>query len=316
VAAYRAAGNPNPASIPAALNLGLLEGRAAAEELFSLPVLDRSLIVAVWRLLRSEAERSLLQRNFLTFSGTITEDRDHDGIIESRMYYRDGMIREYRRDQDQDGLDDVIVRYVRGLPLEADVALAGEPGMIEIMPLDSETQTWALIRWERYPAVLYAELGEKRYIPRPLDYVYAPVVQDDSGLIPEWRDPLPVLTERSLLSFAVILEQPSAEFSGGTERIELSGGLPVRSSVTVAGRTVSTTEYRLGRPYIQYIDIDLDGRQETVRRYDPNQAYRLILSESDWDGDGIFEYAETPQSDGTIKKSWDLNRDGIRETER
>jgi hypothetical protein len=52
-----------------------------------------------------------------------------------------------------------------------------------------------------------------------------------------------------------------------------------------------------------------------VRHYDPNEARRVVLSESDWDGDGIFEYAETLQSDGSLKKSWDLDKDGIRETE-
>ena len=64
---------------------------------------------------------------------------------------------------------------------------------------------------------------------------------------------------------------------------------------------------------MERLDLDLDGRMETVRRYGPDGT--LILSESDWDGDGIYEYAETPV-EGGVRKSWDLDRDGIRETER
>jgi hypothetical protein len=339
VAAYRAAGKPNPASLPAALNLGLVEGKAAVDELFnwretpqgerlrSPAVLDRDLVISVWTLLRSGEERAYLNKNLLQFSGVITEDRDNDGIVEAKTLYREGMIQEYSCDQDQDGLADLFVRFAQGLPAEAEIAMAGNGE--EVLSLGNEDRPSALLRWERYPAVLHTELKGKRYIPRPLDYFYTPfrlmalVPENQEGNLrpsgsaefPVREDPLPVLSERSLLSFAAILEQPSAEFSGGTERVELEGGLPLKSSVIVQGKTVARTEYRLGRPFIQYIDLDLDGRMETVRRYDSTVAWRVAVSESDWDGDGIFEYAEALQSDGTMKKSWDLNRDGIRETE-
>jgi antitoxin component YwqK of YwqJK toxin-antitoxin module len=129
-------------------------------------------------------------------------------------------------------------------------------------------------------------------------------------------DAVGVITERSLLSFSNILEQPSPDFPGETERIELSGGIPVRSTVYVNGKKVSETEFRSGRPHIQYLDLDMDGRMETRRRYDPDVPYRILITESDWNGDGTYEYAETLQSDGSIIKSWDFNRDGIRETQR
>jgi hypothetical protein len=335
VAAYRAAGKPNPASLPAALNLGLVDGKAAVEELFVpqmpeelrylLAVLDRDLVVSVWTLLRGTEERAYLNRNLLQFSGVITEDRDNDGIVETSTVYQNGMIREYSCDQDQDGLEDLFVRFAQGLPSEAEIALAGDGE--EVLPLGTESRISALLRWERYPAVLATELEGQRYIPRPLDYFYTPFrfvalvpvngnASSDTLVFPAREDPLPVLSEKSLLSFAVILEQPSEEFKGGIERIELTDGLPLTSSVILEGKIVARTEYRLGRTYIQYIDLDLDGRMETVWHYDPTVPYRVVVSESDWDGDGIFEYAETFQSDdGTMKKSWDRNRDGIRETE-
>jgi len=43
---------------------------------------------------------------------------------------------------------------------------------------------------------------------------------------------------------------------------------------------------------------------ETIRRYDAEVPYRILVTESDWDGDGIYEYSEILQSDGSIKKSW------------
>jgi len=332
-ASYRAVRRPNPAVLPTALNLGLINGTQAVEELFtrypaaaSELVLDKKLIVEVNKLLRSEEERTYLRRNLLRFSGVVMEEKDDDGITGAWTRYSNGMIEEYRRDDDRDGEAELIVRFAQGLPAWAEITLI-EDGNSEdgksvngnsgrVLPLDWARQRKALLRWEKYPAVLDAELEGKHYIPRPLDYFFtpfrfAPLVFGGPDY-PERQGFPPVLTERSLLSFANILEQPSAEFSGGTEQIELSGGIPVKSTVYVKGKTAAQTEFILGQPAVQYADLDLDGRMETIRRYD---SEGLVSSESDWDGDGIHEYAEIRQSDGSVKKFWDFNRDGIRETE-
>jgi len=326
-ASYRAAGNPNPASLPAALNLGLIDGKLAVEELLALSkdkvsetsriVVDKELIVTVNGLLRSQDEREFLRRNLLTFSGVITEDEDRDGVVETWTSYRNGMIQEYRYDPDQNGDADLTVSFVRGLPERA-VFVINPPDELPTVPPGKADRV--LLRWERYPAVLDAEREGKRYIPRPLDYFFTPFrfvpLVFGGPDYPERETFLPLLTERSLLSFAVIMEQPSVDFPGRTERIELSGGIPVNSVVYVKGMKVSETRFRDGRPVIQFLDLDMDGRMETIRRYDPNEAYLLLSTESDLDGDGIYEYAETLQSDGTVRRSWDLNRDGVRETNR
>jgi hypothetical protein len=341
-ASYRVVRIANPASLPAALELGIINGTQAVEELFgsasgsdsaSGPVrarpLDRDLIVNVNALLGSENERNYLKRNLLQFSGVITEDGDYDGIIEAWTTYRNGMITEYRYDADQDGEADLIITFAQGLPVQAEIILAFDEnsGRVSLLaggyraPPDSAQPRKALLRWERYPAVLDTELEGKRYIPRPLDYFFTPI--RFAPLVyggPDYPNRefllnggiLPVLTERSLLSFSYILEQPNVEFPGSTERIELSGGIPVKSTVYLRGRKVSETEFHQGRPSIQNLDLDLDGRMETVRRFD---SEGLVSSESDWDGDGIYEYAEIRQSDGSMKKFWDFDKDGIRETE-
>ncbi|MCL1927548.1 MAG: hypothetical protein FWG07_01985 [Treponema sp.] len=337
VAAYRAVGNPHPASLVPALNLGLVSGTQAVEELFAwrgeakrttgnhpvlvptagtVSILDKELIIAINRLIRSESERELLRRNLLRFSGVITEDRDYDGIIEVWVIYQNGMVVEYHYDSNQDGVADLNVSFAQGLPALASILLGSDGGLV--FTSNTTQNTGVLIRWDRYPAVLNADLGTKRYIPRPLDYYYTPLRFAPLVLggpdYPELDDFSGAITERSLLSFAIILEQPSTDFPGETERVELSGGIPVKSTVTANGKKVSETEFRLGRPFIQYLDLDMDGRMETIRRYDPDVPYRVLSTESDWDGDGIYEYTETLQNDGSIKKSWNY-RDGIRETE-
>jgi len=326
--AYRAVGRPNPASLPAALNLGLINGTQAVEELFTrYPpaaaelVLDRELILAVNNLLRSEEEKTYLRRNLLRFTGVVIEYMDDDGIDWMRTRYSNGMIQEYRRDDDADGEAELIVSFAQGLPAQAELILVesenSENGdAVQVFPLNWNRQRKVLLRWERYPAVLNAELEGKLYIPKPLDYYFntfslQPLVFGGPDYPVRLMFP-PFLTERSLLSFANVLVQPSAEFSGGTERIELEDGIPVKSTVYVNGAIAAQTRYKLGQPVVQYVDLDLDGRIETVRSYD---SQGLVSSESDWDGDGIYEYAEIRQSDGTMKKFWDFDRDGIRESE-
>ena len=328
-ASYRASGNPDPASLPAAVNLGLLSGSLAVKELFAWrtvndiaaaaqgknqPVLKKDLIITINSLLRTEEDRSSLRRNLLQFSGVIVEDRDNDGIVEAWTTYQEGMIQNYRYDADQDGEADLIVTFAQGLPASAEITLASDSKTFVSRSMTSNKKV--LLRWERYPAVLNAELDGKRYIPRPLDYFYTPfrfiplVLKGPD--YPEREALPPVLTEQSLLSFSVVFEQPSADFPGGIERVELSGGIPLKSAVFLDNKKVSETEYRSGRPVIQYLDIDLDNRMETRRRYDPDVPYKVLSTESDWDGDGMYEYEERLQEDGTIKKSWDYNRDGVR----
>jgi len=287
VAAYRASGSPNPASIPMALNLGLINGRQAADELFAKnSILDRDLITAVNRLLGTEEDRSVLRRNLLRFSGVITEDRDHDGIAETWTTFQNGLIREYCYDRNQKGVPDLIITFAQGIPSYASINTAGAA-------FSMVTAKQALLRWERYPAVLNAELDGKRYYFRPLEYNYAPLRFITLVLggpdYPDREEKWPQIIERSLLSFANVLLQPSADFPGGTERFELLNGIPVKSTVELNGRKVSETDFLNGKPIIQYMDLDLDGRMETIRRFDPNDAYKVLSTVRDLTGDGIYE---------------------------
>jgi hypothetical protein len=107
--------------------------------------------------------------------------------------------------------------------------------------------------------------------------------------------------------------------------MELNQGIPQRAWEYLGNRLVSETEFALGLPLVQRIDLDLDGRLETVRHFprssrsglnlleDPLEYPRVFdYSESDWDGDGIYEYSETHDGEFIIR-SWDMDKDGVRE---
>jgi len=325
VADYRAASTkPNPASLVPALNLGLLDDIDAIEELFkpaaaaadSAAVIDKDLVVNVWKLLRSEEGRDHMARKIHGFSGTITEDEDHDGYFESRVVYKEGVLQEYYFDADQDRLEDVAIIFNSGTPQWARVpALA------------------AVVFWENYPAVQRTVLESGLYLPAPGGFLFAPLgfieicaSDSTSGLLYPQRQPLQQeITRRMLASFAASVQQPSMEFPGGIEHIYLQNGIPVNAEVILNNKVVSFTEFENGRPVTQWLDLDLDGRMETVRRYRRNffagktalnwdelqgrlskPDFRLLLesSESDWNGDGKFESREEYREDGSVVNKW------------
>jgi hypothetical protein len=344
LSAYRAGGlspgpngdfHPNPGSIPPALNLGLIDDAGAVEELFAPEpelVIPADLILSVSDLLRGEAGRDLFAQKLLAFTGVITGDEDRDGIAESRAVYREGTISEYTYDADQDGLPELRIFFDSGgIPRRAEQAAlpdieAGQKGL----PVKESDRVKSLIQWERYPSILQAELGGISYIPRPGEFQFAPVAFIElagskrySGLLYPRRERLyPAISRRSLVSFAAHIEKPGAEFAGAIEVFDLDRGIPLRAAEILNGREVSVTEFENGLPVLQRLDLDMDGRMETIRRFrrpppgwEEYFNYRSLLasSESDWNADGLFETAEMYLEDGSVVYSWDMNADGVRE---
>jgi hypothetical protein len=173
------------------------------------------------------------------------------------------------------------------------------------------------------------------YIPRPGDFLFAPIRFVElaasaryAGLLyPQAESLYPRLSRRSLVSFSVVIRRPSAEFEGAVEWIDLDRGVPLRATEILDGRTVSVTEFDRGRPLLQRVDLDLDSRMETLRYFraasgssdrDEEETpldYRRVVgfTESDWNGDGVFETAEEYREDGSVVYSWDMDEDGVRE---
>jgi hypothetical protein len=337
LAGYRAgASKPNPASLVPALNLGLLDDIDAVEELFARNAsagnftVDKNLVVNVWKLLRSEEGRDHLAKKLQGFSGTITEDEDHDGYAESRVVYKQGVLEEHHFDADQDRLDDLTVIFNSGNPQWTKVA-----ALVEIAPQNGINH--AQIFWESYPSVQRAVLESVLYLPAPGGLRFAPLEfielcasDTTAGLQYPQRNPfLQGIDRRMLASYAVSVQRPSVEFAGGIEHISLENGIPLRAKVMLNNKIVSFTEFEDGHPVVQWLDLDLDGRMETVRRfrqdiftgrsalnwdelqrrlpqYGPDFRQLLESSESDWNGDGIFESGELYRQDGSVVNKWNL----------
>ncbi|MDR2537129.1 MAG: hypothetical protein LBC46_02375 [Treponema sp.] len=326
LAAYRAINTPAPTSIPASLSIGLITETQAVDELFSLKTIDKKLLLIVWDTLKSDTAQEWFKQNITRYSGVISEDTDSDGFVETLVEYRDGVIAAYSYDGNQDGYKELTLAFAAGAPARADFAVPSGNDTLFAYPAPER----AVLEWQQYPAILDICFENTRYVPRLLDFFFAPVYfvnlfdgPPNEFLYPE-RDPLSSsLSKRAMTSAAVFIERPSAEFADAIERIELDNGVPQSAAEWLNNQLVSKTSFSLGRPVSQRVDLDLNGYLETTRRF--RQAGPAPVSidldaleknvefiESDWDGDGIFEYAEQ-HSANVILRFWDFNQDGIRE---
>ncbi|MDR3114360.1 MAG: CDC27 family protein [Treponema sp.] len=351
VGAYRGMHRGVTGSLVPALHLGLIDGRTAVDELFAnspeetTKKLDKALLGAVWKALRSSEEQVLFRSKLVRFSGIITEDADKDGYGESKVQYEEGIIRLYAYDGDQDGLSELAVFFESGVPVRAEV-----PGMPEFSytsapfapPATAEERLMVTIQWEQYPAVGVAYLEGVQYRLKPFEFFFLPVYfkrLESGGVWYPEREPFTRgISQRMLIADSLFIERPSREFAGALERVEFDHGIPQRAWELLDGRIVSTTEFHEGRPQTQRIDLDVNGHLETIRHFRPfrdvspdraNLLDQLFfgslieVSESDWDEDGLFEYKEQyvyaregEEPARTIEKVlrfWDIDRDGIRE---
>ncbi|MDR1399590.1 MAG: hypothetical protein LBJ41_06700 [Treponema sp.] len=326
LAAYRAINTPVPMSIPVTMSIGLITETQAVDELFSAKTIDKKLLLTVWDALESSIAQEQFKQNITRYSGVISEDSDGDGFVETLVEYQDGVIVAYSYDGNQDGYRELTLAFDAGIPVRADFAVPSSSNTLFAYPAPER----AVLEWQQYPAILDIRFENTRYVPRLFDFFFAPVyfvTLFDSPLreflYPE-RDTLSAsILKRAMISSANFIERPSAEFAGAIERIELVNGVPQSATEWLNKQLISETSFSLGRPVSQRVDLDLNGCLETTRRF--RQAGSTLLSidldaleknvefiESDWDGDGIFEYAEQ-YSEGVILRFWDFNQDGIRE---
>lgn len=338
VEAYRAAGTPDLRSLVSALRLGVVDGATATKELFSsaLP-LPAALVRSIWSLLGSPADRETFAKAFSAFSGTLTEDSDGDGRPEGRSVYKNGILVSYFYDDDQDGIDDLELSCNDGLPLRGKIVFFGkaetdsskpetsaEGGRATAFarPVRPEDLRWARLSWSTYPWLSRVEVEKTAYIPAPRDFPFQPVKvrnlltgpQAPSILYPFPNVAFPRLTERSLVSFASIIELPGVWAPESIEKVELVKGIPQRATETYGGMNITVTEFSNGWPSLERLDLDLDGRMETLRHFPATYSFKgipdlatilqarslYISSESDWNGDGIYEYRERRLPDGKI----------------
>jgi len=332
VASYRAGGltnkeyfRPSSGSIVPALNLGLISDIDAVEEFFGedrIIFLRKDEITDIYNLLRSEEGRDLFTRKLFSFSGEILSDEDRDGFYEGRYYYISGTIKSFVYDINQSDFNELSFSFDNdGIPFFASYLFPGE------------SPRW--IYWERYPSVQSVHrphATSETFRFRPVDFQFAPIKfielggsQNLSGLsFPVLSDQYVELSSRSLISFCSSLSRPSTEIDGAEETIYMERGVILRVIETKDEKQVSVTEFERGLPTVQHIDLDLDGRMETVRHFRRPPAdyvwedfldYRRLIasSESDWSGDGRYKTKEVYRPDGSVVYSMDMDGSGTME---
>jgi hypothetical protein len=307
LAAWRATGGNRKLrleALPVCLEIGLIDERTAMDELFAASAVndvDRNVLLAVWDLLRTDEAREDMAGRLAEFSGTVTGDANGDGITDSRAAYRSGALVSYVLDADQDGVDEMAVEFdsdgAQGWPARAELAYSdgGNAG---------GTERIALV-WENYPAVSEAVAGNTRWFFRPMELDYPALSFRTAGGVLLLPDPEPsgaMFTRGMMALNAFRAERPGRDFPGAVEVFECGGGVVLSAKEYLDGRLVAETAYEGGLPVFRRIDLDLDGRMETVRRFRraaetarPNidEVFEIESIESDFDGDGVAEYSET-----------------------
>jgi tetratricopeptide (TPR) repeat protein len=293
-------------SLPVCLDIGLIDEETAINELFDYgdassdylesAILDRGILFSVWDLLRTDAARDLMREDLLSFSGVITGDTNGDGVVDSRAGYVSGIPVSYSRDADQDGVNELSIVFEDGWPLSAALAYVDDAG--------TRVDMVSLV-WDVYPALREAVWGDTRYLFRPMEFNYSAARFETLGgtggiLLPDADMPSGGFSRRAALSYAYLIERPGRDFPGSIERLECNAGVVLSSKEYVDGVLCAETSYENGVPVFQRIDLDLDGRLETMRRFRPagdaalsSEIEVIEVIESDWDGDGFVEYRET-----------------------
>jgi len=354
VASYRSGGipgvqnrdfKPHPESIPAALNLGLLDDIEACEELFSggvshnnpvslyfkpngNPVLNSDVITRAFNLLRSEEGRDFFTQKLLSFTGIIYADEDNDGYFDSFAQYESGIIKLFEYDTEQKYASDFLIFFDDGIPDYAIIRVTGQ-------------SINAHVNWERvssaarYPFVDQVILGNPISKPNeiikfgPAVYQYAPVSfitlggsNKREGIffpVPDYRHI--EFSYRTLVLNCSSITRSSPEIHRAEEIFYMNRGIIQKAAEFINQESISITDFEKGYPVIQHIDLDQDGRMETIRRFrrpppDTDRQellnYRNFIesSESDWRGDGKFKTKEVYLENGTVVYYFDMDGSG------
>ncbi len=303
VLAFRAAGGSSPAASLRALEYGIIDERTAAAELLSStrPV-ALSDLVSLLALAGSPAGRDAVTASILGWTGEIDTDADGDGIAEGAINVAGGLTTGWKLDSKQEGRTDFQASFADGVPVSV---LVDRPGS----RID--------VAYSAYPAVdsvAFIDKAERRsYSFAPGAYSYAPLAmrafagEGRSTMLLPYAVSQPDPSERS----CVVAALGVAVDTGATRRLTvLAKGIPLSSTYYVDGRLVSMTSYEEGRPLLERIDADGDGRFEAERGFSaaPDGTFIPAWQRVDSKGDGVFDYREQPIF--PFRKEWDYDRDG------
>jgi tetratricopeptide (TPR) repeat protein len=291
------------AALPVLLNLGVIDEDDATDALFTISIpdqqtiIDKDNLITVFNLLRTRPSRERFINTLSNYTGIIREDNNNDGIYESSCHYRSGLPVYYTNDTQQERSHKLIMEWKGGTPERAVITVPNQDGITTLADAPFFPHTWKIIvDYDIYPAVKKIQFREDEYYFRMDDFYYTPLIVkdllfDDGILFPEINNRENNITLQTLFAFAYIIERPSGEFSNAVEQLKLLDGIVVSGRETLGGKIISETEFVRGRPSRQKVDLDLDGRFETLRffKLDEEGKSEIDWTQNDWDGDGIYE---------------------------
>lgn len=308
VLAYRASGGKSSKSTLRALEYGIIDETAASSELLSGPgpvaLEDLSALLA---LAGSPSGRTAVLSSLASWSGTVLVDADSDGIYEGRFGLAKGLVMEWSRDSRQAGFIDERADFTDGLPREMRLSRAD----LEIRIRYSAYPAVSTITFDRKAGALTYAFGPEGFAFAPLDIRPFAGSGKDSICFPAAVDAMDP-NERSLAASALSVETVSGD---KREIVTLDRGLAVEAVTYVGDRILSRRSYEKGRPILERVDADGDGRFEMEKGFAP--AGSLMDAEGNWqvawvrvdaDGDGVYEYRE--QTVFPFLKEWDFDGNG------
>jgi tetratricopeptide (TPR) repeat protein len=313
---FRADGN-DPAVSCLLIEKALVDPRQEMERFVSFGGLGRMELLRKLKTALQPQYSGLLAGACAAFSGTVVLDADGDGVPEEEFLVKAGKPLQWKIDENQDGLDEVIVDFAEATFLPARVAYrSGGAGMVCVYA-DYPYVGEALYYEGPYPEVS-AGNARRTLRSRILPGVLAlPLI---SGWKPPAAEELSWLDYRLDRDFTAL---PGARVEGAaymyeerdsgepdyTQLVSLQGGKIRQIDIVWNAGGKSVVLHRImfqdGKFAFGLRDLDRDGVFDARESYDGEGKLALVLV--DTAGDGTADYAESFVS---RMLGWDTDGDG------
>lgn len=302
-------------AILACLHHGIIDEDTAVDEFFDLSTFftepiskEKILIPAVFKthltelcsMVGSPKIRERIKEILKNYSGVVAEDANKDGILESKIFYRNGRPFSAVFDPFQRGYPRFIVECNFGIPK----SITGKNSEYKIL-------------FDEYPFASSFLKKDTAYVFRPLALKWQPILLEELNLMlfskkeknnsffilkarPEARE----LTEQSLVYYALYSEKSIAE-KNESEKIFFDKGIPFLAGKRADGMLISVTNYKNGIPAIEKADSDADGYFEVIKKFDEKGS--VISISVDLNKDKSFAYNEFYLKNGSVRKVWSGN---------
>lgn len=268
--------------------------------------------------LAGEDDLNVLYAFLDSFNGVLLFKTEENNLTEMTCSYRYGRPYTVTYDQSCDSSMDMIVFCDYGTPVSVQLPSLG-----------------VKLEYNRYPSVVRAEFNTPSIT---LDFarnagIWKAVsmkeaafsTEDFAFFIPEPADPLEEASPVHLYAGCSSIECTSDDPAGCSISIVMNGGKPVDACYMVRGKLYAHAYFNDGKLLYRDVDMDGDGLFELSEQYlydapEPDPALignrifgtvadcfeipRFAVLLSDGDGDGIYEYEETMNPDGTSEKVW------------